>query len=356
MLMLFCFNQLIYNNNMEEKRINFIVELENKQLEEKYGDYIHDIINDFGILKFIEFSKLLPKEIIQINVEYEMMNDYIKDILIKGGIENFARFIGSLNSNYDFSVRAKTEEEEKKEVVKNSINNDTATSFFTPTLPKLPITDQDIDKCVDELVKIYEEKGEGECIPKSRIIQYMSSIEVVKKLCERNYIINKSQLRVEFRCVFEITKNNCWIPELIRYFKTIDLRGCSHSWEYKFMMMLEKELGLIQDVDFKVNSYYCKKNSCFDFYFPKLKLVVEINGDTHFHPRSDDQYSIDRFNNKRENDIFKNNYCKEHGITILYLTCDKKLIDTYGYPYPTYTSYGDVINEIREMMRSQAQQ
>ena len=50
-----------------------------------------------------------------------------------------------------------------------------------------------------------------------------------------------------------------------------------------------------------------------DFYIPKLKLAIELNGITHYKP----VYGKEKFERQQRNDALKRELCKEKGITLI---------------------------------------
>ena len=74
----------------------------------------------------------------------------------------------------------------------------------------------------------------------------------------------------------------------------------------------------------------------FDFYLPDYNICIEYDGEHHFRP-IDIWGGQDKFLINQENDSIKNNYCKNHNITLLRL------------PY-TY-SKEDIKNEILNILR-----
>ena len=74
----------------------------------------------------------------------------------------------------------------------------------------------------------------------------------------------------------------------------------------------------------------------FDFYIEKLNIIIEYDGEHHFHPidywGGEEKYKI-----TQENDEIKNTYCKTNGIELIRI------------PY-TYTKE-EIIQSINNIMR-----
>ena len=52
---------------------------------------------------------------------------------------------------------------------------------------------------------------------------------------------------------------------------------------------------------------------------------------------------------QRKSDIKKNRWCREQGITLLYFSYDKLLVEKYGYPWYIYTSEKELLAEIERI-------
>ena len=65
----------------------------------------------------------------------------------------------------------------------------------------------------------------------------------------------------------------------------------------------------------------------FDFYLPEQNLLIEYDGEQHFHEVRDDRYD---FQGLQKRDVFKNNWCLENNITLIripYYDFDKLTIE-----------------------------
>ena len=63
----------------------------------------------------------------------------------------------------------------------------------------------------------------------------------------------------------------------------------------------------------------------FDFYLPEYNICIEYDGEHHFRP-IEMWGGYEKFIINQENDEIKNEYCKNHNITLLRLpyTCSKE--------------------------------
>lgn len=115
--------------------------------------------------------------------------------------------------------------------------------------------------------------------------------------------------------------------------------GCRHQSKCE---MFIRDFLVCLGIDFKQQQRFSdctnKKGSDmlpFDFYLPSYNIIIEYDGEHHFQP-IDGWGGEQKFNLTKENDEIKNNYCKEHNITLLRL------------PY-TYTE-DDIKNEILNIL------
>ena len=116
--------------------------------------------------------------------------------------------------------------------------------------------------------------------------------------------------------------------------------GCRH--QSKWEMFIRDFLTSLK-VEFIPQKRFCDcmNTKCsdmlpFDFYLPLYNLAIEYDGEHHFNPVKGWGGEA-KFKLTQENDNIKNNYCKQHNITLLRL------------PY-TYTK-DDIKNEILNILR-----
>ena len=98
--------------------------------------------------------------------------------------------------------------------------------------------------------------------------------------------------------------------------------GCRH--QSKWEIFIRDFLSSLK-VEFIPQKRFCdcinKKGSDmlpFDFYLPLYNLVIEYDGEHHFNPIKG-WGGEEKFKLTKENDNIKNNYCKQHNITLLRL-------------------------------------
>lgn len=80
--------------------------------------------------------------------------------------------------------------------------------------------------------------------------------------------------------------------------KTKGVRDCiSSPREFEFKQILEGQLNLVEDVDFKHQFAFHNDEmiAVVDFYFPKLNLVVELDGGSH---RTKTQIALDKLRDR----------------------------------------------------------
>lgn len=88
--------------------------------------------------------------------------------------------------------------------------------------------------------------------------------------------------------------------------------------ENKFIDLLSN-IGYVKDVDYIHNHLVSNIKTFFDFYIPSKKIIIEVDGDFyHCNPNTKyltPEYEIQKKN--LSNDKRKNNWCKNHNITLL---------------------------------------
>lgn len=80
-----------------------------------------------------------------------------------------------------------------------------------------------------------------------------------------------------------------------------------------------------------------------DFYLPEYNIGIECQGRFHFEPINA-LGGIEAYNKQHENDIIKNNFCKEHNIKLLYYTEDD--YDNF-LGEKLYKNTDDILKEIK---------
>ena len=113
------------------------------------------------------------------------------------------------------------------------------------------------------------------------------------------------------------------------------------SWEISLVSFLQDKLIVNTQLD-SYSSY-----SKIDIFLPNLNIAIEVQGPNHYskHCRG----SFNSFLKTRKSDIKKNRWCREQGITLLYFSYDKLLVEKYGYPWYIYTSEKELLAEIERI-------
>ena len=87
----------------------------------------------------------------------------------------------------------------------------------------------------------------------------------------------------------------------------------------------------------------------FDFYIPELNLIIECQGSQHFIP-IDYFGGIESYENQKENDLIKYNYCKNNDIRLIYYTTKNNYYSYYN-SYFSKDLYFD-LNSIRQIIKN----
>lgn len=327
-----------------EKNIKFQIELGVEDLNPEFINYLQNIVKDYGILNFLEMTKVLfTPGSINIKVESDIMNEYVDIILKAGGIEDFIKFVVSFKYPYEVCISSN-----KSLIVQQekSINNP---EFFTPTLPDIFNNGNEEDiieenaKKIDEIYK--QKKAEGKHVMRNQILQYVTSVEVVGRFCEMNHIVIYSGLKDIFRCLHTLVGEFNWKKDLKKYLNGLEKFGTDSSWEYKFKFDAEEK---IPQIAFVINKLKCPiTKSTYDIFFPEIGVIIEIIGSMHFFKLTENDNG--KFENKLRADKIKHDYAIEQGYTIFYLTRDKNRLKKYGYPYPVYTDEDELFNKLIEI-------
>lgn len=113
------------------------------------------------------------------------------------------------------------------------------------------------------------------------------------------------------------------------------------SWEKSLVSFLQDKLIVNTQLD-SYSSY-----SKIDIFLPNLNIAIEVQGPNHYskHCRG----SFNSFLKTRKSDIKKNRWYREQGITLLYFSYDKLLVEKYGYPWYIYTSEKELLAEIERI-------
>jgi hypothetical protein len=166
----------------------------------------------------------------------------------------------------------------------------------------------------------------------------INSIELMQKFIYDN-LITKSELHDKFPGLCTKCYNNGWIKYLKFIKKSVNMK--ISSWEKSLVSFLQDKLIVNTQLD-SYSSY-----SKIDIFLPNLNIAIEVQGPNHYskHCRG----SFNSFLKTRKSDIKKNRWCREQGITLLYFSYDKLLVEKYGYPWYIYTSEKELLAEIERI-------
>lgn len=125
-----------------------------------------------------------------------------------------------------------------------------------------------------------------------------------------------------------------------------DSRIKSHSYGERYLMDLLGDNGL----DFVTEKIFSDLKRAgylrFDFYLPKLNILLEYHGEQHFYYSRESLYCSEEL---RENDIIKYEYAKKSGMHILYFTLETRYYNKFGYFAPVITDPNVLIDEIKRI-------
>lgn len=324
------------------------IELGIEKINPELNDYLQTIIENHGIIKFLEMARsLFAPETLNIKIKSEVMSDYISSIIKTSGTENFIKFIDSIN--YPYKVSVYYNNSSNSAIISSEGNNP---KFFTPNLPSIPIPsstildeEKDIEEKAIKIENIYKErKSQGKIVKLIHISKYLTSAKVVGKLCERNHIIVRHDIKEAFRCIYEIIPKYGWGKEIDKYLNGLEKYGTKSSWEYTLKFDIDNN---IPGLKYEINSFMCPlTKSSYDIASQEIKVIIEILGPTHYF---NVYKSGNKFERKPEIDRIKHDYAISQGYTILYYTKDKRLLKNYNFPYPVYTDREQLISKLIEI-------
>lgn len=165
---------------------------------------------------------------------------------------------------------------------------------------------------------------------------WITKVEDIQKFIEDNKIQSPKDFEDRFAGLYMLVLTKHWNLE-IKYPQTI----FKSSWELKL-----EEFFIKNNIDIAIQYQSYSVRSKIDVYIPKYNVAIEIQGPNHFSKNCTGGY--DSYLKTRKSDIKKNRWCKENGITLLYFSYDKSLVDKYGYPWYIYTSEGELLRDIQE--------
>jgi len=97
--------------------------------------------------------------------------------------------------------------------------------------------------------------------------------------------------------------------------------GCLTSYYNSYIANFLEELNIEYIAEYRVKIDNCQYR--FDFYLPKYNLFIEYDGSQHYNSRfyigiyKSEEIGIQKFNEAKNRDTIKNEYCKNNGINLL---------------------------------------
>lgn len=138
--------------------------------------------------------------------------------------------------------------------------------------------------------------------------------------------IRPTKKRTKNSCVLWECVCDCGNPQIIEVSATNLIRGhtlscgCRHQSKWEIMIKdLLTELNVEFKEQYRFDDCWNKKHSDrlpFDFYLPFYNIIIEYDGEHHFQPVKG-WGGEEKFKITQQNDCIKNNYCKNHNITLL---------------------------------------
>lgn len=167
--------------------------------------------------------------------------------------------------------------------------------------------------------------------------EVINTIEDMQGFILSNQIYSSLDFKIRFKTEYHRCLNKKWISQL-NYFQLSS--KIKTTWEDKLILFLRTS-GYIIESEIVSYSNYSK----IDIFIPDLNIAIEIQGPYHFPVMG----KLEQYLFQRKSDIKKNRWCKEKGITLLYFSYDKSLVEKYGYPWYIYTSEKELLEEIERI-------
>lgn len=93
--------------------------------------------------------------------------------------------------------------------------------------------------------------------------------------------------------------------------------GCAKSRgeEKLIKLFIDNQIAFITQKKFN-NCIFPETNKqlIFDFYLPEYNILIEYDGEQHFHPIKNDRYNFEELHKR---DLYKNEWCKENQIPLI---------------------------------------
>lgn len=167
--------------------------------------------------------------------------------------------------------------------------------------------------------------------------EIINTIEGMQNFIFSNQIYSSLDFKIRFKTEYHRCLNKKWISQL-NYFPLNS--KVKTTWEDRLILFLQT-FGYITESEIVSYSNYSK----IDIFIPDLNIAIEIQGPYHFPVMG----KLEQYLFQRKSDIKKNRWCREQGITLLYFSYDKSLVEKYGYPWYIYTSEKELLAEIERI-------
>lgn len=162
------------------------------------------------------------------------------------------------------------------------------------------------------------------------------TLEEIQNYLDENNISSPSEFNKLNHGLYNRCLNNKWLGSLTYISKY------KSSWESSLETFLE-----LNKVEFIIQYESYSIRSKIDLFLPNFNIAIEVQGPGHLSDHCMGGFSA--YLKTRKSDIKKNRWCREQGITLLYFSYDKSLVEKYGYPWYIYTSEKELLAEIERI-------
>lgn len=159
----------------------------------------------------------------------------------------------------------------------------------------------------------------------------------IQEFINTNDILSPKDFEKRFPGLYMLVLNKHW-NLVINYPK----ERYKSSWESDLENFLKQK-----KIKFTTQRQSYSPYSKIDIFITDLNIAIEIQGPNHYSKNCMGGYNS--YLKTRKSDIKKNRWCRENGITLLYFSYDKSLVDKYGYPWYIYTSEKELLEEINRI-------
>lgn len=166
---------------------------------------------------------------------------------------------------------------------------------------------------------------------------WANTFKDIQEFINTNNIQTPSDFEKRFPGLYMLVLNKHWNLE-INYPK----EKYKSSWETNLEIFLKSN-----NIKFTIQYESYSIRSKIDIFLSDYNIAIEIQGPNHFSECCKGGFKS--FQDSRKSDIKKNRWCKEKGITLLYFSYDKSLVEKYGYPWYIYTTEKELLEEIERI-------